>query len=277
MVHSRHVQYCHERLIPMSLDDFYDPLLYDLKAGVATRVDSFYAIEANTYLGPILELGCGMGNIMIPIAQAGISVVGIDSSNRMLEALAARYSAEEPAVQRNIEFMMADMRSFELNRLFRQVFIPNDGIAHLLDDEEMVSLFQRCWEHLLPGGRITLDTALFDVRYLAKLVQAEDMVLRDRGSCTLPDGELVFVSERTSYDQLSGALTAYFKYEYLDAAGSVRRINYRRLKLHPRRAVEIVFALRIARFADINIRTIDTGNENQSLLICATKNTWHPN
>jgi 2-polyprenyl-3-methyl-5-hydroxy-6-metoxy-1,4-benzoquinol methylase len=115
MVHSRHVQYCHERLIPMSLDDFYDPLLYDLKAGVATRVDSFYAIEANTYLGPILELGCGMGNIMIPIAQAGISVVGIDSSNRMLEALAARYSAEEPAVQRNIEFMMADMRSFELN------------------------------------------------------------------------------------------------------------------------------------------------------------------
>ena len=45
----------------------------------------FYIEEAQKSGGPILELGCGTGRISIPIAKAGIEVVGIDISKPMLD------------------------------------------------------------------------------------------------------------------------------------------------------------------------------------------------
>src|SRR5215218_5090792 len=43
--------------------------------------------------GLVLELGCGTGRISLPLARAGISVVGIDRSAPMLERAAKRAAA----------------------------------------------------------------------------------------------------------------------------------------------------------------------------------------
>ena len=45
----------------------------------------FYVEESKKAGSPVLELACGTGRVTIPVAEAGIEVVGIDSSAAMLE------------------------------------------------------------------------------------------------------------------------------------------------------------------------------------------------
>ena len=45
----------------------------------------FYVNQAKKFEGPVLELACGTGRITIPIAQEGISIVGLDISTKMLD------------------------------------------------------------------------------------------------------------------------------------------------------------------------------------------------
>jgi SAM-dependent methyltransferase len=42
--------------------------------------------------GPILELGCGTGRLLLPLARAGYEVIGLDNSPAMLAKAKARLS-----------------------------------------------------------------------------------------------------------------------------------------------------------------------------------------
>lgn len=58
---------------------------YDLVPSYAEREDGrFYVEMAREARGPVLELGCGTGRVLIPIAQAGVEILGLDSSPSML-------------------------------------------------------------------------------------------------------------------------------------------------------------------------------------------------
>jgi len=55
--------------------------LYDYVPGYKNRADrDFYLRYSQDYSGDILELGCGTGRILIPVAQTGCRIVGIDLS-----------------------------------------------------------------------------------------------------------------------------------------------------------------------------------------------------
>ena len=70
---------------------FYDPWSRSVTEDVA-----FYVDEALASGGPVVELAVGTGRIAIPIAQAGIDVIGVDSSPGMLAV--ARAAADEAEV-----------------------------------------------------------------------------------------------------------------------------------------------------------------------------------
>src|SRR5580765_5465984 len=50
----------------------------------------FWERTARQAKGPVLELGCGTGRISLPLARAGVSVVGVDRSDPMLARAAKR-------------------------------------------------------------------------------------------------------------------------------------------------------------------------------------------
>jgi SAM-dependent methyltransferase len=59
---------------------------YD-RGAYAPRTDAvFYRDLARATGGPVLELGCGTGRVLIPIARDGLACVGLDTSPAMLEA-----------------------------------------------------------------------------------------------------------------------------------------------------------------------------------------------
>lgn len=85
----------------------------------------FYLELAKVAPGPALELGCGTGRLVIPLAREGIDITGLDLSAPML-AHANRALAREPLETRTrAAFVEGDMTRFHLGREFGLIFIAS--------------------------------------------------------------------------------------------------------------------------------------------------------
>lgn len=146
-------------------DAFYSHArLYDLMfPGGGPAVD-FYRGEVNRQGGRALELGCGTGHKLIPIAAEGHPCVGMDFSPEMLDE--ARRKADERGVA--VEWVQGDMRDFDLGRTFDFVFITANSLLHLQEAEDLVSCFRAVRRHLAPGARFVFDVFNPSVRLLAE-------------------------------------------------------------------------------------------------------------
>lgn len=135
----------------------YDAIasLYDRwNTSVVEDID-FYTDEAVGSGGPALELGVGTGRIAIPIAQAGIAVIGVDSSAPMLER--CRERAREAGVAELVDLRLGDLRDPPVSEKVPLAISPFRAFLHLLDDEERLLTLTRIHDLLRPGGRFVFD------------------------------------------------------------------------------------------------------------------------
>ena len=84
----------------------------------------FYVDLAQRIGGPVLEMGCGTGRVLLPIARAGIAIDGVDSSLPMLGILRQKVEREPPDVREAIRTHHGDMRNFRLEKKYPLVTIP---------------------------------------------------------------------------------------------------------------------------------------------------------
>ncbi|HWS38033.1 MAG TPA: class I SAM-dependent methyltransferase [Actinoplanes sp.] len=155
--------------------------LYDLMFPAGGPGAGFYRAEAGRLGGPVLELGCGTGHKLIPIASDGRPCTGLDLSAEMLAE--ADRKADEQGVA--VEWVRGDMRAFDLGRRFDLVFITANSLLHLTDPEDLVSCFRAVRRHLAPGAGFVFDVFNPDVRRLA----GADGVRRTRESVSFVDPE----------------------------------------------------------------------------------------
>jgi SAM-dependent methyltransferase len=118
---------------------------------------SFFVRLAEKYGSPILEVACGSGRIMIPLAKRGFQVVGIDLSEHMLDYARAKLDDEVDSVRSNATLVQADMRSFDLGKTFAAVFVPNASVFHLHDRESLLACACCLYDHTSPGGAVVVD------------------------------------------------------------------------------------------------------------------------
>ena len=178
----------------MSREFYSDARMYDLMfPGGGPAVD-YYRAEVARHGGRVLELGCGTGDKLIPIASDGHSCVGLDFSPDML-AEAERKASDRGAA---VEWVQGDMRSFDLGRTFDFVFITANSLLHLQEAEDLVSCFRSVRRHLAPGARFVFDVFNPSVRLLAEA----DGVRRTRESLSFvdPDRGEVRVDVAETYD-----------------------------------------------------------------------------
>ncbi|MCY3760948.1 MAG: class I SAM-dependent methyltransferase [Gemmatimonadetes bacterium] len=124
----------------------------------------FYLLAAGQAGSPILELGCGSGRILIPIAETGKAVVGIERSAQMLRQLRLRLAGLRQHRSGKANAIRGDMRDFRLREQFALVIVPYRAFQHLLTDADQRRCLQRIREHLRPGGALVFDT--FDCEFL---------------------------------------------------------------------------------------------------------------
>ncbi|HZL63875.1 MAG TPA: class I SAM-dependent methyltransferase [Thermoleophilia bacterium] len=138
---------------PLTIDF---PELYD--AVYADRDDiGFWEAIAADARGPVLELGCGTGRVLLPLARTGIEITGLDLSAAMLARCRAKLAFETPEARGRVELVQADMTSFDLGRRFAAVTCPFGGFQQLRTVEQQLACLARCRDHLLPRGRLVLD------------------------------------------------------------------------------------------------------------------------
>ena len=101
--------------------------------------------------GSILELGCGTGRITTRLAQEGFSVVGLDASAEMLHV--ARTKAADPG---RVRWVLADMRSFDLEETFDLVLIPGHSFQFMITPDDQAACLRSIRNHLAPGGTLVV-------------------------------------------------------------------------------------------------------------------------
>lgn len=132
--------------------------LYDYVVPYRERPDvGFFVEAAKESGGPVLEVGCGTGRVLIPTARAGIEITGLDLSTHMLEVCQQRLKAEPEEVRSRVRLVQGDMRQFELSQEFRLVTLPFRPFQHLTTVEEQLACLDCIRRHLVEGGRLILD------------------------------------------------------------------------------------------------------------------------
>jgi len=127
----------------------------------ATKEDledlEFYVGMAKASGGPVLDLACGTGRILLPIARQGIPIHGIDSSLPMLNVLRDKLGQELKDVQELVSVSHGDIRNFRSNREYPLAIIPFRPLQHMYTVEDQVAALQTAAFHLEPGGILVFD------------------------------------------------------------------------------------------------------------------------
>jgi SAM-dependent methyltransferase len=114
--------------------------------------------------GPLLELGCGTGRLLLPLARAGFDITGVDLSPRMLAVAQAKVDAA--GLDGGITLLQADMRQVELPQQYRLAFIAINSFMHLTTLEDQMQALGAWHKLILPGGLLIIDVDNPDPRQL---------------------------------------------------------------------------------------------------------------
>jgi SAM-dependent methyltransferase len=174
---------------------YQNPDLYDALLPASENQLNFYLALAQRGAGTVLELGCGSGQLIVPIAAKCRTAVGLDSSPEMLAAARRRAAAAGARV----EFVEADMRDFALGQQFSLIFIARNSLLHLSEQDDFAALFGAVRRHLTPDGVFAFDIFLPDPAVLSRPPAERFTVMRKPSELF---GELT-VEATSEYDALA--------------------------------------------------------------------------
>ncbi|ULL17700.1 class I SAM-dependent methyltransferase [Paenibacillus sp. H1-7] len=109
----------------------------------------------------VADLGCGTGNIALPLAQQGYEVFGIDLSEDMLAVAQQKaYEAqrEQPFQGRGeVTWLQQDMRDWSLMQPVDAVISLCDCMNYLLEEEDVAQAIRQAYAGLKEGGLFVFD------------------------------------------------------------------------------------------------------------------------
>lgn len=190
-------------------DMFMDNIPYGEWCGYLAGILKKYGITD----GIVLELGCGTGSLTELLAKRGYDMIGIDSSEDMLEIAAEKRAASGL----DILYLFQDMREFELYGTVRAVVSVCDCINYILEEEELVQVFSLVRNYLDPEGIFIFDC---NTEYKYRCVLADHVIAenRDEGSFIwendFDEGERINVYDLTLFIKEGKQYTKYEETHY---------------------------------------------------------------
>jgi SAM-dependent methyltransferase len=198
---------------PFEDGDVYDSILGNLDFGV-----DYYRNLALEAKGPVLEIGCGTGRLLIPCLQAGVAIEGLDLARPMLERLRRR--TDDLGLRPQL--YEADMRDFKLPKRYRFIFIACNSFNHNLTQHDQIRCLQRCRDHLEPGGLLAVET----------FVPTLDLVGMKQGERVLEiettdpnTGRHLRVWDTRSFDRVTQIQHSITDVEFYDPTGKLEKIQ----------------------------------------------------
>jgi SAM-dependent methyltransferase len=191
---------------------------YDLDFGEADADLFMYQQFASRCGSPILELGCGTGRVLLPLARQGYEITGVDLSQPMLDVARRKVAAEN--LSELVTLSQQDMRELELAGRFNMAFAAINSFMHLLSIDDQLAALDRIRHHLNPGGLLLLD--LFNPD-LSRLLEARGQVGLAKVMTDPDTGHRLMRFHSDKVDLGQQTIHVTFVMDELDAEGSLKR------------------------------------------------------
>ena len=203
---------------------FYDHYFTGVEGDVA-----FYVEEARQAGSPVLEVGCGTGRVLLPMAAAGIQVTGLEQAESLLSRARCKLAGSSPQVQQNVQLVQGDMRAFSLDQRFAMVAIPYRTFQHLLTPEEQEETLEGIRRHLREGGVLIFN--VFDP--LRDMVEQgfAGPLKKDTDFIDPETGHQILVWYSRHYDPEIQLLEQELIFEEVDGEGGIASRSCSRLTL----------------------------------------------
>lgn len=134
--------------------------LYDWEHDPYREDEDLFVALARRFGGPVLELACGTGRLLAPLAAAGLDCTGVDIAPAMLARARQRLS-QLGLTARLVE---QDMTRLRLDGRFRTLLLALDSFALLLDRAAQVACLRAAKAHATHDARLVLDVSNGNLR-----------------------------------------------------------------------------------------------------------------
>ena len=192
------------------------PLLYHAHHSLHKEDIPFWMELAALQGSPLLELGCGTGRVLLPLAQAGYLVYGMDNDAGMLAILRMN---QAPALQPRVNVLIADLAGFHLQKRFALILLPCNTFSTLTPAQRQSMLTCVAW-HLSPAG--VFAASLPNPSLLKSLPAHAEPEVEEVFPHPL-DGEPVQVS--SAWKRTARHINLYWHYDHLLPDGRVERTS----------------------------------------------------
>jgi SAM-dependent methyltransferase len=230
-----------------ALEPFRDAALYDWEYRRRRDDVGFYRMLAEERGGPILDLGCGTGRLMVPLLRDGHTVVGVDHAPEMLARAGARLARLPAAARRRALLVCGDLRRLPSAPKPRFAFaiIAFHGIQHLVTDAALLQLLRRARAALIPGGWLAFDVFVPDPVFLSRVRAAGSDRRWHRTAFRHPtSGRREIYTVTYGFDARRRTLLTTFHYQPVDArgraAGDERHVRLCHRQLDPASVKDIL-------------------------------------
>jgi SAM-dependent methyltransferase len=128
----------------------------------------------------LVDLGCGTGNLALPLAAQGYRVIGVDNAPEMLaiaEQKKMNIQSGDSRTVSTLQFVECDMCDFETPEPVDAVYSFCDSINYVTDEANIQRLFANVRNALRAGGLFVFDVHT-DAKF-AEYAKSQPFVLND--------------------------------------------------------------------------------------------------
>lgn len=193
--------------------------LYDIEYRNIVDDVSFYIESLKDVSSGLLELGCGTGRLLFPLASSGHSIVGLDISNEMLKIARRKLRKDYPDLKNTVKLVKGDMRDFSLKMSFGGVLIAFNTFMHLISIEEQDSCLSCIYRHLEPGGRLIISVT----NITPELISSRDFYCHNALFSIEEIGGYLQKYETRLFDTVHQIIKLNVFYDIVDNKGTVTR------------------------------------------------------
>jgi SAM-dependent methyltransferase len=152
---------------------FEDAALYDFEYRRRRADITFYRCLAQDRVqfapvGPVLDLACGTGRLLVPLLRDGHTVVGLDRSAAMLAAAGRRVTRLSAVRRQRCLLLRGDLRSFAFRPVFALAVAAFHSVQHLYSEADLRRFLRAARAALLPGGWLAFDVLPPDPAWIGR-------------------------------------------------------------------------------------------------------------
>jgi SAM-dependent methyltransferase len=193
---------------------------YDAENADKTDDIEFYLDLAEEYPGPILDVGCGSGRVVLPLAQAGYTVHGIDNNAAML-TYAHQRVRQQPDTFTMLTLQEGNVLTDALpDERYSLVLLTYNMLMHFHDTAAQMNLLKRMRDVIADDGLLVLDLPNAGEMFATP---DSDAITLERTFIEPETGHLVMQQAVSVLDRATQFMHVTWIYDEVQGDGSLKR------------------------------------------------------